>query len=77
MDDPGTHQIKAHGPHGKDLGYGNRGCLKSYGKHKLMDYNSCGFLLTDNISYRYTENLTMSSNGITEVLSGHLLAYIL
>jgi len=35
MDDPGTYQIKAHGPHGKDLGYGNGRSLKSYRKHKL------------------------------------------
>ena len=24
MDDAAAHQIKAHGPHGKNLGYGNR-----------------------------------------------------
>ena len=30
VDDPGAHQIKAQGPHGKDLGYGNYGCLESY-----------------------------------------------
>lgn len=35
MDDPGTHQIKAHGAHGKDLGYSDGGCLKSDGKHKF------------------------------------------
>ena len=34
MDDAAAYQIKAHGPHGKDLGYSDHGCLKGNWKHK-------------------------------------------
>ena len=35
MDNPGPYQIKTDGPHGKNLGDRNRGCLKGYRKHKF------------------------------------------
>ena len=28
MDNTATHQIKAHGPHGEDLGYGDHGMFE-------------------------------------------------
>ena len=73
MNDPATYQIKAHGPHGENLGYGNRGSLKSYRKHGF-DYNSCVFLLTDNFRTVILEVLSSAekSAGVAELVYAYV-----